>query len=93
MPSRTPPREERGVFKRRQFQFSVSRTVFGVVFPADESPRLTTIGSVAVRREPACPMCVARRAVRTGECFRTETFFCRSCDHVWEVRKPRAPTE
>jgi hypothetical protein len=55
--------------------------------------RLTPITPVAVSREPACPMCVARRTVRTLEGFRTDTFFCPSCDHVWEARKPRAPTE
>jgi transposase-like protein len=82
-----------GLFKRRQFHFCVSRTVSGVVFPADESVRPAATGSVAVRREPSCPMCVARRTVRTGECFRTDTFFCPSCNYVWEVRKPRALTE
>ena len=55
--------------------------------------RLTPIVRVVASREPTCPMCAARRTVRTLEEFRTETFFCPSCDHVWETRKPRAPIE
>jgi hypothetical protein len=95
--TRTISREHKGalpgLFKRRQFQFSVLCTLPVVVSSPDESARQIPVAPVAPCRGPGCPMCAARRSVRTLEGFRTDTFFCPSCEHVWEVRKPRTPTE
>jgi hypothetical protein len=88
----TPKEREYGALQKTTVSFF--RKAYGLLMSsADQSARLTPITLVALSRKPACPMCAARRTVRILEGFRTETFSCPSCDHVWEARKPRAPIE